>query len=79
MNTTDTLNVLLILALLIITACIVYAAYYFGQALKSVTTLSDDLMEITEGIKDKVRLKALSAIPALMIALVSKIIKKRRG
>lgn len=79
MNTGDTLNVFLILALVIITACIVYATYYFGQALKSVTTLSDDLNEITQGIKDKIRLKALAAIPALLVALVSKVIKKKRG
>lgn len=79
MNTTDTLNILLIIALFIITACIVYATYYFGQALKSITALSDDLDEIAQGIKDKVRLKALAAIPALLVALVGRIIKKKRG
>ena len=79
MNTQDTLNIFLILALFIITACIVYVTLYFARALKSVTQLTDDLDEITQGIKDKVRLKVLAAIPALLVALVGKVIKKKRG
>lgn len=79
MESQDILNVFLILGFLIITACFVFATFYFIQALKSVTNLADDLDDLTQNIKSKIQLKALSAIPALLIALVSKVIKKRRG
>lgn len=79
MESQDILNVFLILGFLIITACFVFATFYFVQALKSITNLADDLDGVTQSIKDKVALKTLAAIPALLIALVSKVIKKRRG
>lgn len=79
MGSQDILNVFLILGFLTITACIVFATFYFVQALKSISKLTDDLDDLTQNIKNKVQLKALSAIPALLMALAGKIIKKRRG
>lgn len=79
MSTQDTLNIFLILAVLVITVCVVYISFYLVQALKSITNLSDDLGEIALNIKNKVAIKALAAIPALLVALVGKVIKKRRG
>lgn len=79
MSTQDTLNIFLILAVLIMTVCVVYISFYLAQALKSMTNLSDDLDEIALNIKNKVAIKALAAIPALLVALVGKVIKKRRG
>jgi len=75
----DILNAFLILGFLIITACTLYVSFYFVQALKSVTKLADDLLDLTQNIKDKVAMKALTAIPALLVALVGKVIQKRRG
>ena len=74
----EILNFILILAVLIITACIAYATYYFVQALKSITNLADDLVDTTQSIKQKIQLKALAAIPALLVALIGKVIKRRR-
>ena len=69
MNTTqDILNILLTLGVLIITACVVYITYYLVRALKSITNLANSLG----------RVKVLAAIPALLIALASKILKKGR-
>lgn len=69
MNTTqDVLNILLTLGVLIITVCVVYITYYLVQALRSVTNLANSLGKV----------KVLAAIPALLIALASKIIKKGR-
>lgn len=79
MSTQDTLNIFLILAVLVMTVCVVYISFYLAQALKSITNLSDDLGEIALNIKNKVAIKALAAIPALLVALVGKVIKKRRG
>lgn len=67
------------MAVLVITACVVYVSFYLVQALKSVTNLSDDIDEIALNIKNKVALKALTAIPALLVSLVGKVIKKKRG
>ncbi|MDD5147814.1 MAG: hypothetical protein PHV63_04715 [Candidatus Daviesbacteria bacterium] len=80
MNTTqDFLNIILIIGFFVITVCIVYVSYYLVQALKSVTNLSDSLEDTAQGIKDKIQIKALAAIPALLVAIAGKIIKKKRG
>ena len=79
MNTQDTLNIFLILGIMVISTCAVYISYYFVQALKSVTNLSDDLDEIALNIKNKLGLKVLAAVPALLVSLVGKIIRKKRG
>lgn len=69
MNTPqDLMNTLLILGFLVITACIVYVSYYLVQTLKSITNLVNSLGKV----------KVLAAIPALLIALASKIIKRGR-
>lgn len=78
-NTQDTLNIFLIIALFVITSCAVFATVYFVQALKSITQLSDDLDETAQNLKNKLQLKALAAIPALLVALASKVIKRKRG
>lgn len=75
----DFLNITLAIGLLVITICIVYVSYYLIQALKSISNLSDSLEDATESIKDKIKLRALAAIPALLVAIVGKIIKHKRG
>lgn len=77
MSTQDMLNIFLIFVFLIMTICAVFATYYFVQALKSITQFSDDCDEIAQNLKNKVQMKALVAIPALLVALAGKIIKKR--
>ncbi len=78
MESRDILNLILIIAILVITACFAYATFYLTQALKSITTLADDLVDTTQSIKQKIQLKALATIPALLVALIGKVIKKRR-
>ncbi len=75
----DFLNIILAVGLLVIAVCTVYISYYLVKALKSVTNLSDSLEDTAQGIKDKIQLKALAAIPALLVAIAGKIIKKKRG
>lgn len=79
MTTQDVLNIVLIIGFLIITGCVVYFTYYFVQALKSVTNLTDSIDETAENIKNKIQMRALAALPAILISLASKIVKKRRG
>lgn len=79
MNTQDILSLFAILAIFIITACVVLITFYLISALKSVNQLAEDLDETVQGVKNKLSLKALSAIPALIVAVASKVIKKKRG
>lgn len=74
----DFLNIILGIGFLVITACIVYVSYYFVQALKSITNLSDSLENTTQDIKSKLQMKVLTAIPALIVALIGRILKKGR-
>lgn len=72
----DTLNIFILLVLITLSICAVFTTYYFVQALKSITQLSDDLDETARSLKNKVQLKALAAIPALLIALAGKLRKR---
>ncbi|MDP3758517.1 MAG: hypothetical protein Q8Q86_02260 [Candidatus Daviesbacteria bacterium] len=72
------MNTLLVVGFLVITACIVLTTYYLVKALKSVINLTESLEETTENIKGKLQMKFLAAIPALLVALAGKLIKRRR-
>lgn len=72
----DVLNIFIILILIVITSCVVLVTFYAIQALKSASRLTDNLDETAQSLKNKVQLKALVAIPALLVALVSKLRKR---
>lgn len=76
-NTQEILNIFLILALFVITACIIFITFYLIKALKSFTLLADDLDETAQSLKNRLQWKALAAIPALIVALASRVFKKR--
>lgn len=78
MITQETLNTLLIIGLLIITVCIVFVTYYLVKALKSIINLTESLEETSNNINEKLRLRFLTAIPAILVALASKLIKRGR-
>lgn len=76
-NTQDILNVFLIIGIIVITGCILFSTFYFIQALRSIIQLAEDLNDATQSIKNKIQMKALATIPALLITLVSKVLKRR--
>lgn len=78
-NTQDILNIFLIFGILVITACAIYVSLYLVQALKSLTSLANDLDEVAQNVKNKIGIKILSAIPKVLVSLIGKVIKKRRG
>lgn len=78
MSLKDILDVSLVTGIVIAVICIVYITVYLIRVLKSVTDLSDTLTDTTLDIKDKLQRNALATIPALLIALIGKVIKKRR-
>lgn len=63
----DFLTILLAIELFVITACIVLVSYFLIKALKSLTHLAESFG----------RIKPLLTIPALIVALVSRLFKKR--
>lgn len=77
MTTQELLNIILAVGFAVIVGCILYTTYYFVQALKSVTNLIDSLEKTTENIKNRLGMKALALVPGIIVALVSRIFKKR--
>lgn len=68
--TQETFYLILVLGFVVIIACAIYATYYFVKVLKSITSLTDS-------VSDKLQMKALALIQAVLVAIFSKIIKKR--
>lgn len=78
MQIQDILIIFIILGIIILAICIVFVTFYLTQALKSITSLSDNLDETAQNIKMRIQQKAFAAIPGLIIGLISRVIKRRR-
>lgn len=76
-TSSDVLNFLLILGFLIITICIVLATFFLVKALKSIARLTDNLENTSENFKNSLQIKALSSIPAIILALISRLLRRR--
>ncbi|MDO8489163.1 MAG: hypothetical protein Q7S42_03525 [Candidatus Omnitrophota bacterium] len=66
-NVQSVLTILLAIELFVITACIAVVSYFLIKTLKSISHTAESFGKI----------KALIPIPALLIAILSKIFKKR--
>ena len=78
MNIQETLTALLVAGFLIISVCFIFITYYLVKTLRSVINLTDSLGETTQNIKDKIQMKVLTIIPALVVALIGRILKRGR-
>ena len=78
MNTQDILSIFLILGIITVSACMIVLTYFFIQALKAIQGMADRISSTTEGLKNGLGLKMLTAIPSIFIALLSKFIKRGR-
>lgn len=78
MSTQEVLNTLLVVGFLVITACIVLVTFFLIKALKSIINLTESLGETTDNIKQKLQMRFLTLIPGILVALVSKLIKRGR-
>lgn len=74
----DILNTLIVIGFLIITICIIFITYFLVRALKAITNLANSLENASLDIKDRLQNRAFSLIPALLVALIGKILKKGR-
>lgn len=80
MTTQDVLNIVLITGFTIIVGCIATVSYYFIKALRSLTTLADNLEDTTRDvkfIKDRIKVGVLTVLSAFLTGIVSTFIKKR--
>ena len=66
-NVQSVLTILLAVELFIITVCIAFASYFLIKTLKSISQTAESFG----------RMKTLIPIPALLVAILSKIFKKR--
>ncbi len=78
-NTQDFLNLSLAVGFIVITICIVFTTFFFVQSLKSISEMAENISDTTQSIKEKIQMKLLTALPALLIGLASRIIKRKRG
>ena len=78
MNTQEILNTLLIIGFFVITVCIVFITYYLVKTLKSIINLTESLEEATDNIKQKLQMRFLAAIPAILVALAGRLFKRGR-
>jgi hypothetical protein len=78
MEVREILNIFLILGIITITVCFVAITYFIIQTLKVVQNLADHLIETTAGLKDKIGLKALAAVPPILVTLIARLIKRGR-
>lgn len=78
MNMQDVFYTILVIGIITIVICAVYTTYFFVKALKSITNLLSDVEEAAQNVKNGLKIKALAAIPAILLSIASKIIRKRR-
>lgn len=78
MTTQEFVSILVAAGFLVIVACIVFVTFYLIKVLKSIANLADSVHNTTQGIKENLQLKLLAAIPALLVAIVGKILKRGR-
>lgn len=77
MSNQETLNIILIAGILALISCLSLTTYFLIQALKSITRLADSLEDTNQSIREKIQMKALSAIPAVLVALATKLFRRR--
>jgi hypothetical protein len=77
MNIQDILSIFLILGIITVTVCFVALTFFFIQALKAVQNLADHLIDTTAGLKDKIGLKALAAVPPILVTILGRFLKRR--
>ena len=78
MNIQEVVSLILASAVFVISVCIVFISYFLIKALKSITLLSDSLQNTTEDIREKIQNNILRLVPALVIGLIGKLIKRGR-
>lgn len=78
MTTQEIVSIILAVGFLIIVACIILVTFYFIKVLKSAADIANSVQDTTQNIKEKLQTRAWTIIPALLLAIIRGIIKRRR-
>ncbi|MCR4305601.1 MAG: hypothetical protein NUV73_00780 [Candidatus Daviesbacteria bacterium] len=78
MSIQEVINILLVIGLLIISACIVTITFFLIKALKAITNLADSLQDTSQSIREKIQMRFLAALPAIVLGMLGKILKRGR-
>lgn len=78
MSVQEIVNILLVVGLLIISVCAVAITYFLIKALKAITNLADSLQDTSQSIREKIQMKFLTALPAIVLGILGKILKRGR-
>lgn len=68
--TQETLNIFLIIFFAVMTGCLLITTYFLVRALKVIINLADHLNETAESLRNKFQLKALAAVPAILLGIL---------
>lgn len=80
MTTTDVLNIVLTIGFIVTVTCVAVFTFFFIQALRSITKLTDNLEDTASDInflKNKIKFKALTAFSAILAVFLGRLLKKR--
>ncbi len=77
MSSQEIIGTILAVGFLIIALCFAFITFYLIKALKSLSTLAESLQNTSENIRGKIQNRFMLAIPALLITLIGRILKKR--
>ena len=78
MSIQEIVNILLVVGLLIISACVVATTFFLIKALKAITNLADSLQDTSQSIREKIQMRFLVALPAIVLGILGKILKRGR-
>lgn len=78
MSVPEVINFLLIIGLLIISACIVVITFFLIKALKAITNLAESLQNTSQSIREKIQMRFVAALPAILVGILGKILRRGR-
>lgn len=68
--TQETLNIFLIIFFAVMTGCLLVTTYFLVKALKVFINIANHLNETAESLRSKLQLKALTAVPAILLGIL---------
>ncbi len=78
MSVQEVINILLVVGLLVISACAVIITFFLIKALRAIIRLADSLQDTSQSIREKIQMRFLAALPAIVLGILGKILKRGR-
>lgn len=78
MSSQEIISIVSTVGFLIIVVCAIFITFYLIKALQSLKTLADSLQNTTEKIKEKIQINILKFVPAIVVGLIGRLLKRGR-